>query len=189
MDALCTPPTIVASAASLNLSVIIWNDSDSEKTFFKTLKWSRATIILSKLCRDIICHSNRENLNIGHLSPQVSKRHVESERLLTMFVAQQRGLFLFWRCSAWAVRIWGASVYETRRVNDHGWILVELGLSNSIRPVVYITAFVLHFPFTVLFLCKIAAFYCDFNFGLTHCPYKWLHASKFGILSISKNKY
>ena len=27
--------------------------------------------------------------------PQVSKRRVESERLLTTFVAQQRGLFLF----------------------------------------------------------------------------------------------
>ena len=57
---------------------------------------------------------------------QVSKRRVESERLLTTFVAQQRGLFLFWRCSAWAVRIWGASVYETRRVNDRIWILVLL---------------------------------------------------------------
>ena len=39
-------------------------------------------------------------------------------------MAQQRGLFLFWRCSAWAVCIWSVSVYETCRVNDRSWILV-----------------------------------------------------------------
>ena len=31
----------------------------------------------------------------SELRPQVSKRRVESERLLTTFVTQQRGLFLF----------------------------------------------------------------------------------------------
>ena len=63
---------------------------------------------------------------------QVSKRRVESERLLTTFVAQNRGLFLFRRCSALAVRIWGASVYETRRANDHVWILVKSILKTYI---------------------------------------------------------
>ena len=62
-------------------------------------------------------------LPTSQLYAQISKRRVEIERLLTTFVTQ-RDLFLFYRRSAWAVRISGASVYRTRRVNDRAWILV-----------------------------------------------------------------